>query len=368
MDPLIQEYEFNDVNNTNNNLGPIFPTIDECADILHMNITRANCVHEMFKYYKDESIVEKNLSVIFEGEMGIDGGGLTKELFNLFFKKIENLYFHGEDCLVPFLSLNRVRKDKSNFTLIGRILEHMLLLTGSIPSKLSKIMLLLIADPLKEIDKNILVEEFYNFLNPCERLILKKAMSNFNSLNNKEKEILTNTFNSFQFYELPSCDEIFEQVASIASNTLVQTPKQFIDTLRLGINVEKYISFWNKCDFGTLLDFQKPTPNKVANCLKAAGDFLTNEESKILHFLEMYVRCLHDEKIGQFVFLVTGSYQMPDSILIEFSTLVGLAQRPTFSTCTNTIHVPMTYSSYQQLKQDFDLCLSSDEAYIYTNS
>lgn len=55
----------------------------------------------------------------------------------------------------------------------------MLLLTGSIPSKLSKIMLLLIADPNNEIDKNTLVEEFHNFLNLCERLISKKSVNNF---------------------------------------------------------------------------------------------------------------------------------------------------------------------------------------------
>ncbi|CAH1107044.1 unnamed protein product [Psylliodes chrysocephalus] len=80
----------------------------------------------------------------------------------------------------------------------------------------------------------------------------------------------------------------------------------------------------------------------------------------------MYIRCLHDERIEHFVFLVTVSYQMPDYILIEFSTFVGLAQRPTFSTCENTIHVPTTYCSYQELRQNFDLCLLSDEAYLYT--
>lgn len=33
----------------------------------------------------DEHIIDKKLQVNFLGEIGIDGGGLTKELFNLFF-------------------------------------------------------------------------------------------------------------------------------------------------------------------------------------------------------------------------------------------------------------------------------------------
>ncbi|KAK4883437.1 hypothetical protein RN001_006756 [Aquatica leii] len=370
VEPVYHEYEYLnhfEVSNDNDLLLAI-PTLDENAEVVIVNVTRANCIHEMLNYYKDESITQKNLSVFFKDEDGIDGGGLTKELFNLFFKGIESFYFQGEHCLVPFLPLNRIRKDKFNFTIIGRILEHMLLLTGSIPSKLSKITLLLIANPNAEIDKNILIEEFYNFVNPCEKLMLKKSINNFDLLSSKEKNILSNIFNTFHFYEMPSKEEIFDQVASIALNTLVEAPKQFIHTMRQGINIVKYGSFWNKCDFATLLDMQKPTASKVANCLKTENDTLTNEQTNALHFLEMYIRCLHDDKIGQFVFLVTGSYQMPDFICVEFSNVVGLAQRPTFSTCTNTIHVPSTYCNYQELRRDFDLCLCSEEAYVYTNN
>lgn len=351
-------------NDRNDAFVPVIPVMDAEAEIITITVTRANCVSELLNYYEDVNITEKNLSVSFRDEVGVDGGGLTKELFNLFFKQVENVYFHGEDCLVPFLPLNRVRKDKEKYIIIGRILEHMLLLTGSIPSKLSKVTLLLVGNPSAEINQNMLLDEFYNFVNPCERYILKKSVSNFPALSNTEMDILRNIFNSYHFYEMPSQEEITEQVTAIATNTLYEVPKQFIEMMRQGIQVGKYTSFWTKCDFATLIDMQKPTPNKVANCLKVE-DNLTNEQSNVLHFLEMYIRCLDEEKILQLVFLVTGSYQMPDFLKIEFTDLVGLAQRPTFSTCTNTVYIPSTYSTYQQLKNDFDLCLNSEEAYIY---
>lgn len=64
----------------------------ENTGIFNMNITRANCVH-MFKNYTDETIIENNLSVLLKDEMGIYGGGLKKELYNLFFQQVDNLYF-----------------------------------------------------------------------------------------------------------------------------------------------------------------------------------------------------------------------------------------------------------------------------------
>ncbi|KAF5275901.1 hypothetical protein FQR65_LT04140 [Abscondita terminalis] len=345
----------------------VIPTIDDNAEVFIINVIRGNCFREMFNYYEDRTITEKRLSVSFKDEVGLDSGGLTKELFSLFFKEAEGLYFKGENCLVPFLPLNRIRKDKSNFILIGRILEHMLLLTGSIPSKLSLTTLLLIANPNAEIDKQVLVNEFYSFVNSCEKLILKKSINDFDLLNSKEKDILSNIFNTYHFYEMPSKTEIFEQVASIALNTLVEAPRQFIETMRKGINTEKYISFWNRCDFSILLEMQKPTASKLANCLKTESETLTNEQTNTLHFLEMYIRCLHDEKVAQFVFLATGAYQMPEFIYIQFSNLVGLAQRPIYNMHKYNTCSLYTYLSYQELRRDFDLCLSSEETYVYTS-
>lgn len=114
-------------------------------------------------------------------------------LFNLFFKEAEKLYFQGEAVIIPFLPLNRIRKEKDKFKIIGRILEHMLLLIGNIPAKLSKLDLMLIANPQLEVER----EEFYLFVDPCERNILKKAKRDFIGSNDKEKAVLSNIFSTY---------------------------------------------------------------------------------------------------------------------------------------------------------------------------
>lgn len=226
-------------------------------------------------------------------------------------------------------------KEKDKFVIIGRILEHTLLLTGTIPSKLSKITLMLLADPEKPVDEKILLDEISAYVNPCLRYILKKGLNDFCILKTKEIEILQEFFQSYNFFELPNSQTFKEQLCVIGTEILVETPRRLIESLRKGISLGKY-EFWRKCDFITLLDMQKPTPNKVANCIVTEAD-LTNAESRVLHYLDMYIRCLSNEDVGLFVFLITGSFMMPYLINLKFNDSVGLAQRPMFSTCTDTL-------------------------------
>lgn len=342
------------------------PEISNDAEVHIVNIIRSSCVDEIFNIHKDPSVVEKKLSVLFIGEEGIDGGGLTNEFFNLFFNKIEMQYFRGEECIVSYLELNKVIKEKDRFVIIGRILQHMLLLTGCFPTKLGLTTLLSMSNRESDITPNILLEDLLKYVNPCERAIFKKALDSFNTLTIKEKEVLSNTFTSYQFYEMPK-EEVREQLLSIATDVLLTKPKQFIDLIRSGLSLDKYSVFWNNCDFEVLISLQKPTASKIINCLKTP-EHLTNEQSAVLHFLEMYIRCLDSDNLRQFVFFVTGSYQMPLHINIEFNNLTGLSRRPIVSTCSNILHLSGNYTTYQDLKRDLNAYLMAEEAYTYTQS
>jgi len=49
---------------------------------------RYNVIEKMLSLYKDETIVQKKIKVAFKDELELDYGGLTKELFSEFWKKL----------------------------------------------------------------------------------------------------------------------------------------------------------------------------------------------------------------------------------------------------------------------------------------
>lgn len=319
----------------------------------------------MMNLYMDEHIVDKKLCVTFLGEIGVDGGGLTKELFHLFFDKCEGIFFQGEDCVIPYLELNR-QSELDKFIIIGRIIQHMLLLTQQLPAKLSRITLMLIANPEQHIESDTLLQELLRYVNPYLRKILKKALKNFMSITDKESETVQDFFQAHRFFAKPSSETLSDQLNIIATDVLVDRPTRLIAKLRQGISPEKNIDFWKNCDFDVLLDMQIPTATKVINCL-VTDPHLTNEENDVLHYFTMYIQCLDKDKLANLLFLITGSFLMPSYINVKFNETVGLSQRPTFSTCTDTITLPKTYAHYNDLKNDLNMCLNSEEAKEYTS-
>lgn len=130
-----------------------------------LQLTESSCVGEVLQLYQDECTIYKKLIVTFKGEQVVDGGGLTKELFNVFFSQITDLYFRGEDCLVPFLQPSEIHK-QGDYVLIERVLMHMMLLTGTAPSKISRVALMFIANRNDEIKGYIA----YSILLTCRKL------------------------------------------------------------------------------------------------------------------------------------------------------------------------------------------------------
>lgn len=343
----------------------LFSCLPEEAEILSIEISRNHCYEDLINLYKDEEILNKKLNVTFIGELGVDGGGLSKEMFNIFFDKCEGIFFHGEDCLVPYLELNKYN-EVNKFVVIGKILQHMLLLTRTIPCKISTITLMLIANPDTTIvDSTIVLRELLLFVNPYLRKILKKSLISFNSLTEKEIEVIYDFYQSNRFFARPTSDSISEQLRIIGSNILIEKPGRLIGKIREGVLTEKYSKFWNNCNFQVFLNMQTPTADKVVKCLLTEPN-LTNEENDILHYFTMYIHCLEKERLRNLLFLITGSSGMPALISVKFNDFVGLSQRPTFSTCTNTITLPKSYANYNELKNDLNTCLNMEEAKEYT--
>lgn len=114
----------------------------------------------MLELYKDPALLNDKLYVIFLGEVGADEGGLTKDLFSLFWCKAMENFFQGESAVVPHLPLHRQSLERELFVSIGRILAHTIALLKYIPARLSRVTLMCLAFDSSQVTDEILLEDF----------------------------------------------------------------------------------------------------------------------------------------------------------------------------------------------------------------
>ena len=50
---------------------------------------------------------------------------------------------------------------------------------------------------------------------------------------------------------------------------------------------------------------------------------------------------------------------MPDRVVVTFNALSGEMRRPIAHTCSNTLELSCTYTSYQELKRELNLVLQN---------
>ncbi|KAF5276323.1 hypothetical protein FQR65_LT16424 [Abscondita terminalis] len=125
-----------------------FPNIvEDPVEIITLEVNRETIMAQMLELYKNETLHQKSLKVVFKDEIGLDYGGLTKELFTVFWKQCQIEYFRGENIGVPFLTLSKIRKGRAeDFIIIGRILAHTVILTKALPPYLAKTFYLMIGN------------------------------------------------------------------------------------------------------------------------------------------------------------------------------------------------------------------------------
>ena len=79
------------------------------------------------------AIVGNNITVAFEGEMGQDVGGVTRDFLATYWQHTLDEWFHGELIKVPCVPASRTSEAETAFLAAGRILGHGFILTRTLP-------------------------------------------------------------------------------------------------------------------------------------------------------------------------------------------------------------------------------------------
>ncbi|CAH0564600.1 unnamed protein product [Brassicogethes aeneus] len=350
-----------------------FPRISEDSELVLIDVSRDNIVPYMFDLYSQKpSTVDNRFLVKFIGEDGVDGGGLLNELFSIFWREIfkSDDFFIGTNIVVPFVKLSKIREVKPKFVILGRILGHMILLTGKMPSRLALYTLTALSDKGDDytLNEEMLLHDFFLFTTLPERRLMQKGLNNFNKLSEMEVNRLTSLYMTYGLSNvLPNEKDIKQHLLLLAENTLIKNTADLFKKMKEGVPKDIILYFTNlPLNFAlNLWKSLQPTAEKVANCLKLQVSYPTNEQEKIFYFLQMYVLGLNTEELERFLLFVTATAQMPEQIAVDFHNEMGLARRPIISTCANLIKLSVAYDSQKEFSDEINAFLNSDAAFKY---
>lgn len=325
---------------------------------------------DVLSVYKDPEILNKKLNVTFLGEIGQDMGGLTKELFCLFWQLSEERFFKGEDVIVPYIPLHKKRSEKGNLEVLGRVLTHMAILTKTVPTKISRSVFSVLAD--RQIQKNDVLNDFLSVSTEEERGIIKMGLTNFYGLNKNQLEFLQTFFTSNDLYEVPKKNDFREQILTIAEDVLVEKPRELILAMRNGIPFDLLMTVWRPLTreaLCVLLQKEAATVDNVVNVITTEENLdLSNKEEKTLHFLKSYIYSLKENRdlLTTFLIFVTGSANAPRNLKVTFNDLSSSLRRPIVHTCSNVLELSTSYNTFQEFKKEMTLYLRSEYSLQYS--
>ena len=154
-----------DENNSDTNL--------QCVREVH--VRRETIVEDVLNLFSDPTVLKFNIAVTFDDEAGLGFGGLTQELFSMFWDAVWDKYFEGETAKVPFVPPQSIANSKATFNAIGRVLAHGWVLTKQIPILFCEASLIAAIHGQDKVTNEVLLRSFHFYISQFERDILQRA-------------------------------------------------------------------------------------------------------------------------------------------------------------------------------------------------
>ena len=334
-----------------------------------MQVGRASLLSDVIHFYEEDGYgckrVLSAVKVEFFGEDGDDFGGLTRDLFANFWIRAIDVYFKGENAVVPHLPLHAMRKLRNDYIALGRILTHTTALCQYVPTRLSRSFLLSLIFGTEGVTDEVAVADFLLYVTVDERDLLRKAQHNYASLSLPERDKLVSIYSMYGLFEMPEQRLIDQQIKTLATVEMVDKPAPLVSLMQKGIPEYHREVFWNILTIPMIEHILKQTAStdKVISVLKT-DDALKPEEENCLYLLKGCIQSFDQEDLELFLRFVTGGTQVPQDITVSFNSIHGLGRRPIAHTCSNQLEISTTYTSAKELQKEFlSLFFNEEEAF-----
>ncbi|OWF55213.1 uncharacterized protein LOC110462793 isoform X2 [Mizuhopecten yessoensis] len=328
-----------------------------------VQVSRENLVRNLFDIYTDPMIVDSYLHVKMVDEQGSDWGGVSRDCFTSFWNEVSENFFRGSSVLIPHLPPHRL-EEEYKFRLLGRILAHSTAILGYIPVPLCKSVVMVTIFDTTTIEESTLLEDFLLFLDQHDARIVQKALTDFGSLSDEDRDTLQDMFSRFDMGCLIQESTFRDHFLKMARSELCIKPRSLCELIREGIPQIHYERFWSQLTLDHLQilnDRLKPTAEKIIACLRPDESELNSRTETVYEYFTDLIADLSQDDLEILLQFITGQACVPRrNITVNFSDLSGMERRPIAHTCSFSIELPDTYESYEEFEAEFRIFLKSD--------
>ncbi|XP_051510811.1 uncharacterized protein LOC127415853 [Myxocyprinus asiaticus] len=317
---------------------------------VHTLIHRVKVVEDLVAVFMDSSITKSTLTIEFVN----DDAGVSREVYTAFWGQFLE-QCKREDERVP-----RLRPDfsEAEWEAVGRIWVKGLLDLGVLPVRLSSVFILACMHGIDSVNVDVLMSSFQNYLSSIERSAVAKALQG--TLEECDEEDLLDLFTRMGSHCILPKNTIKAAIQTMAHKAILQDPKYIIDCFSKTMQFA-LMKIPDKENLVSLYDTKKATGKKVALLLQTSQVIRSQKEQMVFNHMQRYVRNADQSKAEKFQHFCTGSSVIcVDQIKVSFNAESGLSRRPVAHTCGATLDLPYNYSSYPDLRTEFDNILSSD--------
>ena len=300
------------------------------------------------------------LSVHFDGEEGLDFGGVCRDFFSGFWEEAYVKMFDGAALLTP---VSRADIDLNQFAVLGKILSHGYLCSGFLPTRISfPVLALVLLGPSTTISRETLVSCFLEFVSQVDRKTIAEALE-AKEFSGAMRDGLVNILSRFGCRDMPTPQNLKNQLFSLAQHQFRSQPFAAISMMNSGIP-EKHRPFWQSMsddEFRLLCDSLMANPEKILEKLEEPV-FRHSNEGRVFSYLQQYIGEMKLEEAKRFLRFVTGSSVLSsDGISVCFNALEGAGRRPISHTCSNKLELPYTYGTFLEFAEEFTALLRCGE-------
>lgn len=299
--------------------------------------------------------------VEFVGELGVDAGGLTRDMFSAFWEEAYCRFFDGGSLLSPVIHPG---SDLASLPIVGRILSHGFLVAGFLPVRIAfpTLASILLGSTITLPD-SLLMTTFEDSISCHEAATVRDALSvkgeRFSSTLNSK---LITIFSRFGCREMPQPGKIRETIARIAQYEFQCKPLAGINAIRSGINSD-HLSFWKQFSIDSLHSLVIAVtahPAKVIDSL--CSEPASHCEERVFMYLQQFIGQMNQNMLRRFLRFVTGSSVFSAHLItIIYNNSSGLSRCPIAHTCTYTLELPASYETYGIFVAEFESVLNDSQ-------